>query len=729
MVVNEALANEDPVAGDAIELSNTSGAPADISGWFLTDNFSKPRKFVIPPGTIIPGHGFVVFYETNSFGATNAFTANGSNSFGLGSNGDDVYLFSGDGTNLTGYAHGFDFGASPSNSTFGRYLISSGADHFVAQQASTLGGTNAGPLVGPVVITEINYHPPDLGINGIAFNNIDDEFIELRNLSASPVPLYDPAAATNTWHLRNAVDFDFPPNLTLPAGGYLLVVGFDPIANPATLASFRNNNFVPTNVPVIGPWTGSLDNTSGRVELNRPDVPDTNGSVPYILVERVGYSDTAPWPTAADGFGLTLQRIVPGRYGNDPTNWVAAASTPGAEFVGGGTAPVITSQPGSQVVIYGNNVTLSATATGTAPQRFQWRFNGFNLVGATNTSLVLSNFQVAQAGTYNLFVYNSAGSATGTNFTLSGRTALLITLQPVDRSSLAGLTNSFSVAAVGTGTILYQWRKDGTNLLGAGVTLATLTITNSQAVNQGVYTCLITDDLESVLSNPATLTIVTKPAYTLNPIAQTVVERGTVSFSVAASGSVPISFRWRSNGLTFVPGNGFFVVGPSNSTLVLTNVGLGYNNSQFSAVATNIAGSATGVKIVVLNVLADTDHDGLPDVWETGRPGFGVNDPSDGARDDDGDGMSNAAEYFAGTDPFDATSYLKVNLTIPGQATINFNAVSNRTYTVQYTDGLTPPLWQKLGDALARTNTRPEILIDPSAGTNRFYRLVVPMKP
>src|SRR5205085_3553162 len=121
---------------------------------------------------------------------------------------------------------------------------STGNDHFVAQSSSTLGGPNGGPLVGPIVINEIQYHPPDIGINGIGFNDTDNEFIELRNLSGSAVPLYDPAHTTNTWHLRGVVDYDFPSGVTLPASGYLFVVGFDPEAYPATLAAFRNNNFV-----------------------------------------------------------------------------------------------------------------------------------------------------------------------------------------------------------------------------------------------------------------------------------------------------------------------------------------------------------------------------------------------------------------------------------------------------------------------------------------------------
>lgn len=215
---------------------------------------------------------------------------------------------------------------------------------------------------------------------------------------------------------------------------------------------------------------------------------------------------------------------------------------------------------------------------------------------------------------------------------------------------------------------------------------------------------------------------------------------GTVSFSAAASGTSPMHFRWRSNGVTFLPAeppftnntvyftNGYIVADATNSTLVLTNVGSIYHGAVFSAVVTNLAGAGSGLRAAALQVLADTDGDGLPDAWETGRPGFGVNDPSDGSRDDDSDGMTNAEEYFAGTDPFNSASYLKVNLTIPGQATITFNAVSNRTYGVEYTDGL-PPFWQMLGNVLASTNNRPEALIDPSAHTNRFYRLVIPLQP
>ena len=738
--VNEVLAFEDPAAGDAIELYNGTGAEVDISGWFLSDDFATPRKYTIPPGTAISAGGYKVFYATNSFGATNEYTAFGTTAFGLGAKGDQVHLFSADGINLTGYSHGFDFGASSSNVTFGRYVISTGADHFVAQSANTLGSSNAGPLVGPVVVSEIQYHPADVSVGGISYNNVSDEFIELHNVSGNEVPLYDVAFPTNRWRLGDAVGYNFPASVTLPPGGYLLVVGFDPIADPAALASFRDRNLVPSVVPVLGPWSGALDNNAGRVELSRPGTPDTNGAVPYILVERISYSDSAPWPVGADGFGLTLQRIVATAYGNDPTNWAAGAPTPGAAYVSGGTAPTITSQPGNQLIIFGNDVTLTASATGTEPLRYQWRFNGVNIAGATNTTLMLPDLQPDQVGIYNIFVYNSGGYALGTNFTLSGRVGFQITSQPVDQIALVGQTVSFNVAAVGTGTLRYQWRKDGADLSGA--TDATLTLTGIQPPDDGIYTCLVADDYDSMVTDAAALTVAYKPVITLQPFSQSVVEGGTVSFSISATGTLALSFRWRSNGVTFIPAsspipsgqvrifeNGTILNGPTNSSLILSNVGMNYNSARFSVVITNIVGAAPISSSATLTVLADSDHDGLPDVWEEGRPGFDPNDPSDGARDDDGDGMSNAAEYFAGTDPFDASSYLRVDIAPAGIATLSFNAVSNRTYTVQYTDGLHPASWNKLADVLARAVTRTEVLTDPGPATNRFYRLVIPAQP
>jgi hypothetical protein len=128
---------------------------------------------------------------------------------------------------------------------------------------------------------------------------------------------------TNTWRLRDAVDFDFPPGVIIPAQSNVVLVSFDPVANPGQLALFRTLYGMPATLPVYGPYLGRLSNGDDKVELYRPDAPNA-GSVPYVLVDRVHYYDAAPWPQAADGSGFSINRVSLTGYANDPTNWFAA---------------------------------------------------------------------------------------------------------------------------------------------------------------------------------------------------------------------------------------------------------------------------------------------------------------------------------------------------------------------------------------------------------------------
>jgi len=311
IVINEILTASVPPAVDRIELFNPTGAPVNIGGWLLSDDVAEPRKFRIPDGTMISAGGFVVFTEAQ-FNATPG--TNGS--FSLGSRGESVYLFSGDAnTNLTGYSHGFSFDAAPEGSSFGRYVNSVGEEQFPEQLVSSFAAANTGPRIGPVVLSEIHYHP---AVGG-------DEFIELENLTGNTLPLFDPAHPASTWRL-NGLGFDFPTNVTLPANGRLLLVATNP-------ASFRAKYNIPANVAILGPYSGELQGSGERLKLQRPAPPDTNGPA-FITVDEVRYNDKAPWPPAADGSGASLQRLNVAAYGNDPINWTASAPTPGLPFDG-----------------------------------------------------------------------------------------------------------------------------------------------------------------------------------------------------------------------------------------------------------------------------------------------------------------------------------------------------------------------------------------------------------
>ncbi len=101
-------------------------------------------------------------------------------------------------------------------------------------------------------------------------------------------------------------------------------------------------------------------------------------------------------------------------YSGSVTSAVAKLSINGAPV-----APSISTQPVNRVVNVASSATFSVVADGTAPLQYQWHFNNTTLSGATNTSVVLSNAQPANAGNYFVVVTNSAGSVTSDIVTLT----------------------------------------------------------------------------------------------------------------------------------------------------------------------------------------------------------------------------------------------------------------------------------------------------------------------
>lgn len=330
VVIHEALTHTDLPQRDAVELRNLSAVPAAIGHWFLTDDRSVPAKYRFPAGTVIPPGGFLWVDESEFNADTNA-----PSSFRLDSLGDAIWLFAADAQGrLLGPAHGFAFGAAANGVSFGREVGCDGTEWFVAQAAVTPAGPNAGPLLSPVVVTEVHYHPPDIVLGPTLVDDTALEFIEVANVGATPVELSDSARPTNTWRIKDAVGFRFPPGVVLGPGRTLVVVNFDPARNPAALARFQSAFGPPLDLPLFGPFEGSLSNAEGAVELARPDPPQLPtdpqaGFVPSIVVDRVAYRDRAPWPVLADGGGRSLHRVRFDGVGSEARSWVALPPTPG----------------------------------------------------------------------------------------------------------------------------------------------------------------------------------------------------------------------------------------------------------------------------------------------------------------------------------------------------------------------------------------------------------------
>ena len=213
VVINELLSHTDPPLEDAVEIHNVSSNTVDISGWYLSNTGQNPRKFLVPQNTFIPADGYHVFYEYQ-FGTNTSPDALVPFNFNS-AHGDEVYLSQTDGSsNLTSYRAHAAFGAAANGVSFGRFTTSHG-EEFVAMSQRSFGAddpltlanfrTGAGaanpyPLVGPVVISEINYRPTN-NFNG---DTRAGEFLELLNITATNVLLFDLGATTNNWQIPAA---------------------------------------------------------------------------------------------------------------------------------------------------------------------------------------------------------------------------------------------------------------------------------------------------------------------------------------------------------------------------------------------------------------------------------------------------------------------------------------------------------------------------------------------
>ena len=342
VVINEVLAHTDPPFEDAIELRNLSTEPVNIGNWWISNSESNRNKFQIPANTILSARGVTAFYEAQFNPAPGA-----DHSFALNSaHGDKVIVSQTDSSGqLTGYRAIAEYDASENGVSFGRVKTSIG-DQFVTLASPTFGvdnpsslsafrqgngAPNAAAKVGPVVIHEIMYHPAPLPLGA---GTPDDEFIELRNITNTTVPLYDPLHPQNTWQIGGGATFEFPRDFQLPPNSYVVLIEFNPAKNPEKAARLAKRHGIPEGVPILGPLRGQLANGGDTVSLYKPDPPqglqhEDAGFVPYILVDQVIFSDTAPWPSNADGLGATLQRISGTAFANDPVNWKAAAPNPG----------------------------------------------------------------------------------------------------------------------------------------------------------------------------------------------------------------------------------------------------------------------------------------------------------------------------------------------------------------------------------------------------------------
>lgn len=172
----------------------------------------------------------------------------------------------------------------------------------------------------------------------------------------------------------------------------------------------------------------------------------------------------------------------------------------------------------------------------------------------------------------------------------SAPTPPVISRQPASQARCqgAGQTVTFSVIAGGNGPFTYQWRKDRVDLSDSpdfqGVTTDTLQVSRLRAELDGTYDVVVRNASGSVTSASANLAIGGEPDFVTQPVHITKNPGETATFEVSLTGTQPMTYQWRRDG---VP-----ISGQNGATLTLANLQCS-ENSVFDVIVANTCGRAT----------------------------------------------------------------------------------------------------------------------------------------
>ncbi|MEY3229914.1 MAG: hypothetical protein RL689_1, partial [Planctomycetota bacterium] len=205
------------------------------------------------------------------------------------------------------------------------------------------------------------------------------------------------------------------------------------------------------------------------------------------------------------------------------------------------TLPVIATNPSPVATCPGEPVTLSVAATGAGPITFQWRRNGVPLDGAVAATLLIAQAAPGDAGSYDCIATNRCGSTTSSAAVVTVNAAPVITSSPAPSSICLGQSVQFAVSVTGAPAPTFAWKRNGAIIPGA--TGPSFAIAAASEADAGEYVCIATNTCGSATSTAAMLTVRRPVTVTTHPVPASACDGTTATFSVAASGTAPLTYQ------------------------------------------------------------------------------------------------------------------------------------------------------------------------------------------
>lgn len=343
--------------------------------------------------------------------------------------------------------------------------------------------------------------------------------------------------------------------------------------------------------------------------------------------------------------------------------------------------PVILDQPQSRTVQTGDNLTLAVKAIGEPPLHYHWwketapLTNGGNISGADSASLNLTDVQTNNAGSYSVVVSNDLGTATSSNAVLTAIRALTLgealevpewawtsggdaawagktdmTHDGVDAARSGAITHGqqswMETTIIGPGILRFWWKvssepnydflelylngklQSGRISGEANWQLRTLSLSAGAQTLRWRYMKDGTDSAGQDCGWVDQVSFIpdTPPEIVGQPQGGTAAEGLNASFSVSATGTAPLGYRWWKDEAPL--SNGGNISGADTATLNLTNIRIN-DAGGYSVVVTNTVGSVTS-SVAVLTVKPRLVISARYPVADTAQPELALSSAFDG---------------------------------------------------------------------------------------------------